>query len=91
VNPTQGYKRPQGEAGDSARQGAAREQVQRNLDAPLKYINTVEAQFKNILFGFLLYCGASVALNLCTVSGEIHQFVRPKMRQYFWRIKSLVF
>jgi hypothetical protein len=28
----------------------------------------------------MFYCGASEALNQCKVSGEIHQFVGPKMR-----------
>jgi hypothetical protein len=31
----------------------------------------------------LYYRGAREKFNLCVVSGEIHQFVRPKMRQYF--------
>jgi hypothetical protein len=57
---------------------------------------TVEAQFNYILFRNTWYLTCStVALlgmkSVCIVSVEIHQFFRPKMRQYFLRTKSLVF
>jgi hypothetical protein len=49
----------------------------------VQYVHTVEAQL-NIFFSiYVFYCGASETLNRCIVSGETHQFVRPKMRQYF--------
>jgi hypothetical protein len=31
----------------------------------------------------MFFCGASEPLHLCIVKGDIHQFVRPKMLQYF--------
>ncbi len=34
---------------------------------------------------YVFYRGANEGLNLCIVSGENHQFFRPKMRQYFQR------
>ncbi len=48
--------------------------------------------FKYTVFflSYVFYCGASKALNLGIVYMEkIHQLFRPKMRQFFWRIKSL--
>jgi hypothetical protein len=58
-----------------------RDQVKILLLHRYKNVCIVEEQFKYILFVIrvLLYCGANETSYLFIVTGEIHQFLRPKM------------
>ena len=58
------------------------EQVGQNISQRLCRLNDYIILFCS-RYRYVFYCGASEALNLCIVRGEVHQLFRPKMRQHF--------
>ncbi len=56
------------------------------------FFRSAKEQFNNISLHSTCFTVAPgrEAYNLCIVCGEIYQLFRPKMFQYFYRIKSLV-